>query len=164
MDVLANHDEDLKQMDIELCNLYFKAIYNLLDMDDQRNIDGFTRYLELLRTETNANCEFYENSKDQDDSLRDLFFDNLFYRIAYVYRNSTLYSSAVAFQFQNVLHHNPKLLKRLIHKQTIHLCSIGCGPASDVVALIKVLESACRRRGVSPDFRITVVDAIMASS
>lgn len=159
MDNIIELDKDLKQTDIDLCELYLKAVKQLLDMDDPKNTKGFKRYLELLRTEANANCEFYEDPDDKDNTMTTLFKENFYYRIAYVYRNSTLYSSAVAFHFENALEFNPTILEKLLEKRKIQICSLGCGSASDVVAVFKVLQSAAEKRGVNLDIRVTVVDA-----
>ncbi|GIY88826.1 hypothetical protein CEXT_715481 [Caerostris extrusa] len=43
-------------------------------------------------------------------------------------------------------------------KNVINICSLGCGPASDIVAIINVLESEARLKDITLDIRVTVVD------
>ncbi|KAG8187141.1 hypothetical protein JTE90_004884 [Oedothorax gibbosus] len=100
-------------------------------------------------------CQFKRTNIEEYDHLMDSMMDSLYYRIVYIYRNGLLLSSAVALHFSTVLSENPEVYRKLLQKKKIvRICSIGGGSASDVVAIVSVLEALAE----DLDIRVTILD------
>lgn len=61
-------------------------------------------------------------------------------RSAYVFQYGTLFTSAVAFHFVQILMQNPFILKMLLDQDTLVICCLGGGPATELLAIVKVIE------------------------
>ncbi|GIY09704.1 uncharacterized protein CDAR_266811 [Caerostris darwini] len=134
---------------LELCELYHQAIRKLIGYD---HIKYVKRYFYHLKSVTNRWCLFNE-----DCSLfNPLRCNTLYYRIAYIYRNSTCLSSAVAHYFGIFLSQHTNIVKKLLQNKEIRICSVGGGSTSDVVGLIKVLESVFN---VTGNVHVSIIDA-----
>ncbi|GBM15324.1 hypothetical protein AVEN_210951-1 [Araneus ventricosus] len=155
-DDLIEEDESVSsQRDIEFCELYFKVIDKQLSRGDyEENIQQAEHHFAEIRSRANKWCRFKKkNDLEQVNLLKHSFY----YRMLCIYCNATCISSAVAYHFGNFLNQNSKLLKKLLKKNVLRICSIGGGLPSDVVAFIKVVESSIYIKE-DVHIHITVVD------
>ncbi|GIY09696.1 hypothetical protein CDAR_266771 [Caerostris darwini] len=144
------HSEQPKciAVSLELCELYYQAIGKLIGY---RHIKYIRRYLYHLRSVANNWCQF----KKDCYIVRQLRCNTLYYRIAYIYRNSTCLSSVVAHYFGIVLSQHTNIVTKLSQNEEIRICSFGGGSTSDVVGLIKVLESVFN---VTENIHVSIID------
>ncbi|GIY32464.1 hypothetical protein CDAR_554161 [Caerostris darwini] len=119
---------------LELCELYYQAVRKLIGYG---HIKYLKRYFYHLSSVTNSWCQF----KKDCSLFNQLRCNTLYYRIAYIYKNSTCLSSAVAHYFGIVLSQHTNIVTELLQRDEIRICSFGRGSTSDIVGLIKVLES-----------------------
>ncbi|GBN26414.1 hypothetical protein AVEN_96944-1 [Araneus ventricosus] len=152
-EICANND------DTEFCSFYYKAIKRLLDIDNRTNVSLLHRYVKIFSEYYEFWCQVKQNLKDCDNTIINLLKDSLYYRFVYVYRHATLLSSAVAFHFRNVYKQSPKNIERLITKKKVKICSFGGCSASDIVAIVTVLESIALKNGIDLDFRVTIIES-----
>ncbi|GFY53656.1 uncharacterized protein TNIN_442991 [Trichonephila inaurata madagascariensis] len=118
----------------ELCGLFIEALKNLIgEKEFHLNVAQVLHDFDLLRTVMDPWCHFNDT---YDKDLK----DTLCYRIAYIYRNSTCISSAVAQHFLKTMNQHSNIMKRLLQKKELRIVSIGNGAPSDVIGIIKVLE------------------------
>ncbi|GIY09702.1 uncharacterized protein CDAR_266801 [Caerostris darwini] len=145
------HSEQPKYiaMSLELCELYHQAVCELIGYGC---INYIRQYLYHLRSVANRWCQFKKDSYISSQ----LKCNTLYYRIAYIYRNSTCLSSAVAHYFGIVLSQHTNIVKKLLQNKEIRICSVGGGSTSDVVGLIKVLESIFN---VTGNVHVSIIDA-----
>ncbi|GBM15319.1 hypothetical protein AVEN_210947-1 [Araneus ventricosus] len=143
-------------MDLKLCEFYFETISKLIGKENRReNLKQIRLYLNRFPSSPDSS-NF--SSKTRKGKERRLLRETLCYRIAYIYRNSLCISSAVVHHFENVLNQNANHIRQLWQKNCIlRICSLGGGSPSDVVAIVKVLESNLAAR-VSGDMQVTIVD------
>ncbi|GFT52379.1 uncharacterized protein NPIL_538101 [Nephila pilipes] len=128
----------LIKLDLEICDLYFKAIGKILSEEDSENdINNMKCFLNLISPSANSKSRKRQISKKSIQILK----QTLFYRISYIYWNSTCFSSSVARHFRKFLVEHSNVLKELLSKKKIRICSLGGGCVSDVIAIVKVLES-----------------------
>ncbi|GBM70555.1 hypothetical protein AVEN_196260-1 [Araneus ventricosus] len=144
--------------DADFCSFYYKAVKRLLDIDNKANVSYLYRYDKILIKYYDIFCHVKSDLEDQDDSIINLLKGSLYYRLIYFYRNATLFSSAVAFHFQNIYTQDPNVMKRLIKKKIVKICSIGGCSAPGIVAIITVLKSIALKNDIELDFRVTVID------
>ncbi|GFT52385.1 uncharacterized protein NPIL_538131 [Nephila pilipes] len=125
---------DSGNISLELCILLFEAIRNLIGKKDfYNNVQHMRHYFNLLQPVMDSWCQF-------NDSYYKELKDTLYYRIAYIYRNSTCISSAVAQYFLKAMSRHSNILEELLQMKELKICSISEGSPSDVIAIIKVLE------------------------
>ncbi|GFY47900.1 uncharacterized protein TNIN_117391 [Trichonephila inaurata madagascariensis] len=151
-------DKSSRKYDITFCLFYYKAIKKLLDFSDENYFSCLNRYFKVFQKYFNEKCKENYKVTGDNSTLVKLLKDSLFYRATYIYKNSAFLSSAVAFHFRNTLKENSNYLRRFSKRKLIKICSLGGGPTSDIVAIVTVLESIARKKGVMLDFRITVID------
>ncbi|CAL1270145.1 unnamed protein product [Larinioides sclopetarius] len=159
--MLGNIFQNSSVHDSEFHTLYFKAGRKLLEFEDKSNAEYLNRYYKIFRNYFNVFFIIHLNPDhpDHDSDTVKLLKESLYYRIIYVLKNSPILSSAVAFHFQNVLKEDFSYTKRIIKKEIIKICSVGGGAASDVVAVVKILDSLANAMDKQLDFRITVLDS-----
>ncbi|PRD22562.1 UNVERIFIED_CONTAM: hypothetical protein NCL1_48804 [Trichonephila clavipes] len=147
------------KMDLEICELYHKAIEVLLCEEEYENsIKDIRRFLLLfIHLQKSLNKKQKSSKKVVPNKQLCELKQILFYRILYIYWNSTCFSSAVALHFRKFLVGNPLVLKELKSKKIIRICSLGGGCLSDVIAMVKVLESR-ENAEKRMDIRVSVVD------
>ncbi|GBM70551.1 hypothetical protein AVEN_196257-1 [Araneus ventricosus] len=145
--------------DKEFCSFYYKAIKRLLDIDDEANVFRLHRYFKIFSQYYDFWGQVKPYLEDHDDTIINLLEDSLYYRLAYVYRNATILSSAVAFHFRNIYKKSPMNIENLIKKKLVKICSLGGCSASDVVAIVKVLDSIALKKGIELDFRVTIIES-----
>ncbi|GBN90873.1 hypothetical protein AVEN_114638-1 [Araneus ventricosus] len=153
---LVDEDESVSiWRDTEFCELYFKVIDKQLARGDyEENIKQAEHHFAEIRSRSDRWCRFKkENDLEQINLLKQSFY----YRMMCIYFNATCISSAVAYYFGNFLNQNLKSLKGLLNKNVLRICSIGGGMPSDVVALIKVLESSIYIKD-DVQIHVTVID------
>ncbi|GIX84310.1 hypothetical protein CEXT_767841 [Caerostris extrusa] len=119
---------------LELCELYYQAVRKLIGYG---HIKYVKRYFYHLRSVANNWCQF----KKDCYIFSELKCNTLYYRIAYIYKNSTCLSSAVAHYFGIVLSQHTNIVTELLQRDEIRISSFGSGSTSDIVGLLKVLES-----------------------
>ncbi|KAF8774842.1 hypothetical protein HNY73_017353 [Argiope bruennichi] len=126
-------------MDLEFCEFYFKAIKKLVGNDGDRNcgFKSFRKSFQMLPI-TKQRCQF-KSAKNTE--IVDSLDDTLYNRIAWIYQNSTCLSSAIAYHFRKATMENSKVVNKLLKKKELRICSVSTGSPSDIVALVKVLES-----------------------
>ncbi|GBO43414.1 hypothetical protein AVEN_52733-1 [Araneus ventricosus] len=146
--------------DNEFCTIFFEAAKKLFDSEKECNAEGLNRYYGDFHKCFNIYFGIRVNpgNPDYDSKTVKVLKDSLYYRIIYVLRNSPILSSAVAFHFQNVLKEDFSYLRKLIKKEKIKICSIGGGAVSDVVAVVKILDSLANKMDKRLDFEITIID------
>lgn len=128
--------------DVELCNVFHRAVVELLGLQDVENAVWLRSYLADFDNFADDWCQFTRTNIEKYDNFVDSLENSLYYRIVYIYRNGLLLSSAVSLHFSTVLTENPNFAQRLLQKnKTLRVCSIGGGSASDVVAIVSVLET-----------------------
>ncbi|GIY31754.1 uncharacterized protein CDAR_210761 [Caerostris darwini] len=147
--------------DLKYYSLYFDAIKKLLNFDIALNMMYLKHYFKIV-----FDCFKFSNGgiiRNLDDVDLDLDLnlvkDNLYFRITCILKNGPIISSAVGFQLRNSLNKSPKYLQTMLKKKLLKICCLGGGSASDVVAIVTVLESMAKQKGIQLDFRITVVDS-----
>ncbi|XP_055949134.1 uncharacterized protein LOC129983623 [Argiope bruennichi] len=147
--------------DVEFFSIYFEAGRKLLDFTERPNAEYLNRYYEIFKESFNIYFGTYVNSDHPyfDGETVKLLKESLYYKIVYVLRNSPILSSAVAFHFQNALKENFSYLRKLMKKEKIKICSVGGGAASDVVAVVKILDSLAVKMDKKLDFRVTIIDS-----
>ncbi|GFT52377.1 uncharacterized protein NPIL_538091 [Nephila pilipes] len=128
-------NDRIAAINLELCQLFIKAIGNLIG--GVKNFGYVRRYFDILRSVMDSWCEIKFSSNNE-------FKDSLYYRIAYIYRNSSCISNAVAEYFLIIMNQHPIVLEELLQKKELRICSIGEGSPLDVIAIIKVLENAAK--------------------
>ncbi|CAL1270141.1 unnamed protein product [Larinioides sclopetarius] len=151
----VNNDND----DKEFCSFYYKAIKRLLDIDNRANVSYLHRYFKIFNEYYDFWCQVKLDLKDHDRTIINLLHDTLYYRLVYVYRNATILSSAIAFHFRNIYKQSPMNIKRLMKKKIVKVCSLGGCSASDIVAIVTVLESIASKNGMELDFRVTIIES-----
>ncbi|XP_055950952.1 uncharacterized protein LOC129985053 [Argiope bruennichi] len=126
-------------MDLEFCEFYFKAIKKLVGNDGDRNcgFKSFRKSFQMLPI-TKQRCQF-KSAKNTE--IVDSLDDTLYNRIAWIYQKSTCLSSAIAYHFRKATMENSKIVNELLKKNELRICSVSTGSPSDIVALVKVLES-----------------------
>ncbi|GFY14633.1 uncharacterized protein TNCV_4828361 [Trichonephila clavipes] len=148
------------KMDLEICELYYKVIEELLSKGDyENNIKIIRRFLLLFSHSNNFQSEKQNSFKKTivpKKQLRELK-QTFFYRILYIYWNGVCFSSAVACHFRTFLACSPGVLKEPKSKKNIRICSLGGGCLPDVIAMVKVLESMADANEYI-DIRVSVVD------
>ncbi|CAL1270140.1 unnamed protein product [Larinioides sclopetarius] len=145
--------------DKDFCLFYYKAIKRLLDIDNEANALYLRRYFKIFNEYYDFWGQLKPNLEDQDETIINLLKDSLFYGLAFVYKNATLLSSAVAFHFRNINKISPMNIEKLITKKLVKICSLGGNSASDIVAIIKVLESIALKNNIELDFRVTIIES-----
>ncbi|GIY32463.1 uncharacterized protein CDAR_554151 [Caerostris darwini] len=137
IEINASHELHLCKciaVSLELCELYHQAIRELIGYHHMKDVK---RYFYNLKSVTNRWCQF----KEDCSLFNKLRCNTHYYTIAYIYRNSTCLSSAVAHYFGIFLSQHTNIVTELLQRDEIRICSVGGGSTSDVVGLIKVLES-----------------------
>ncbi|GFT69582.1 uncharacterized protein NPIL_695341 [Nephila pilipes] len=156
----ADNDQSFHKDDIKYFSFYYRAIRRLLDIDNISNASYLYRYFKIFDEYFSDFCGLKPRDQhDGDFTMINLLKDCLYYRVVYIAKNSTFFSSAVAFHLRNALKDTPVYLRMLFQKQTLKICSLGGGPTSDIVAIVTVLESIAEKEGILLDFRITVIDS-----
>ncbi|GFY61368.1 uncharacterized protein TNIN_154251 [Trichonephila inaurata madagascariensis] len=153
-----NVDKSSRKYDVTFCLFYYKTIKKLLDLSDELYVAYLNDYFKVFQEYFNEKCKENYKVPGDNSALVKKQKDSLYYRATYIYKNSAFLSSAVAFHFRNTLKENPNSLRRFSKRELIKICSLGGGPTSDIVAIVTVLESIARKKGVMLDFRITVID------
>ncbi|GFQ95369.1 uncharacterized protein TNCT_307761 [Trichonephila clavata] len=134
---LENKEPNSNSISLELCMFYFEAIRKLIGENDfYYNAKCLRRYFYHIRSEVDSWCRFEISGSEFFETK-----DTLYYRIAYLYRNSTCISSAVAHHFAKAISQHFIVLKEIFfEKKELRICSISCGSPLDVIAIIKVLK------------------------
>ncbi|XP_055950242.1 uncharacterized protein LOC129984388 [Argiope bruennichi] len=145
--------------DIKFCSFYNNAMNRLLDINDTANVSCLHRYFKILNEYYDFWCQVKLDLQGYDDAIIKLLRESLYYRWAFVYRNATLLSSAVAFHFRIAYKQSPKNIKRLMKKKLMKICSLGGCAASDIVAIVTDLESIALKSGIELDFRVTIIES-----
>lgn len=154
-----NVDNCSRKYDVKFCLFYYKVINKLLDASAELCFSNLDHHFDVFQKYFNEKCnKNYEIAGDDNSVLIKTLRNSLVYRVAYIYRNSTFLSSAVAFHFRNTIKENPNCLRRFSERKLIKICSLGGGPTSDIVAIVTVLECIACKKGILLDFRITVID------
>ncbi|GIX94269.1 uncharacterized protein CEXT_344972 [Caerostris extrusa] len=128
IEINASHEMHLCKciaVSLELCELYHQAIRELIGYHP---IEYVKRYFNNLKSVTNRWCQF----KEDCSLFNKLRCNTHYYRIAYIYRNSTCLSSAVAHYFGIFLSQHTNIVTELLHRDEIRICSVGGGSTSDV--------------------------------
>ncbi|GFQ80145.1 uncharacterized protein TNCT_372881 [Trichonephila clavata] len=160
----ANNGQSIHNYEAKFIIFYYQAIRKLIDIEDRINASYLSRYFNIFEKYLNHFCRkkhsanFKENIDDDISTMVNLLKDSLYYRVAYVYKCSAFLSSAVAFHFENSLKMVSGCLQRLLKKKSLKICSLGGGPASDIVAIVTILESLAEKEGILLDIRVTVID------
>ncbi|GFY47753.1 uncharacterized protein TNIN_103761 [Trichonephila inaurata madagascariensis] len=159
----ANNEQSINNYDDKFISFYYEAIRKLIDIEDRTIASYLKRYFKIFDKYSKRLCKenlaiVKEDFDDDYSTVVNLLKDSLYYRIAYVYRCSAFLSSAVAFHFENSLKIIPDYFQRLLKKKSLKICSLGGGPASDIVAIVTVLESLAEKVGILLDFRVTIID------
>ncbi|GIX94271.1 uncharacterized protein CEXT_344971 [Caerostris extrusa] len=153
IEINASHEMHLCKciaVSLELCELYHQAIRELIGYHP---IEYVKRYFNNLKSVTNRWCQF----KEDCSLFNKLRCNTHYYRIAYIYRNSTCLSSAVAHYFGIFLSQHTNIVTELLHRDEIRICSVGGGSTSDVVSFIKVLESVFNVKELN--VHVSIIDA-----
>ncbi|GBM70552.1 hypothetical protein AVEN_196258-1 [Araneus ventricosus] len=145
--------------DKEFCLFYYEALKRLLDIDNRTNVSYLHRYFKIFNEYYDFWCQVKSDLEDCDNTIINLLYDSLYFRFSYVYRNATILSSAVAFHFRNICKKSPTNIKRLMTKKLVKICSLGGCSASDIVAVVSVLESIALKNGIELDFRLTIIES-----
>ncbi|GFT78697.1 uncharacterized protein TNCV_1994311 [Trichonephila clavipes] len=136
---LENEEPNSNGISLELCMFYFEAIRKLIGKKGYyKNTKCLQHYFYLIRSEIDAWCKFHNSDSEFFETK-----DTHYYRTAYLYRNSTCISSAVAHHFLKAISQHFIVLKELFFKKKeLRICSISGGSPLDVIAIIKVLKFA----------------------
>ncbi|GFY14640.1 uncharacterized protein TNCV_4828431 [Trichonephila clavipes] len=135
----------------ELCQLFIEALKNLIgEKKFHVNVAQVQQDFDLLRTVMDPWCHFNDT---YDNDLK----DTLCYRIAYIYRNSTCISGAVAQHFLKTMNQHSNIMKRLPQKKELRIVSIGNGDPSDVIGIIKVLEHIAANFQGDLDVHVSII-------
>ncbi|CAL1270142.1 unnamed protein product [Larinioides sclopetarius] len=151
------NDKCITNYDADFCSFYYETVKRLLDIDNVANVSYLYRYAKILSKYYDIYCNV-KSDEDPNDVIIKLLKDSLYYRLIYVYKNATLLSSAVAFHFCNIYKKDPFIIKRLIKKKLLKICSFGGSSVPDIVAIITVLKSVGLKYGIELDFRVTIID------
>ncbi|KAF8773518.1 hypothetical protein HNY73_016175 [Argiope bruennichi] len=102
-----------------------------------------------------------EVSETNEDSLERYLVQKRQYALIKksAYFSSLRSNNAVAFHFRNIYKQSPKNIKRLVKKRLVKICSLGGGSASDIVAIVTVLESIALESDIELDFRVTIIES-----
>ncbi|KAF8774019.1 25S rRNA like protein [Argiope bruennichi] len=144
----------LKHFDCDLQKFYCNVLAKELNVQNRRNSLKIRRALKEV-------VEAYkkEYGKDSSPSIR---FDSPAKRCAYVLKHSPCFTSAVAGHFLQLIRSNSPLLHKCLIAGELNLCCLGGGPASDAVAVSKIISALHRplwhQTKQSLKFKITVVD------
>ncbi|CAL1274719.1 unnamed protein product [Larinioides sclopetarius] len=144
----------LKHFDSDLQKFYCNVLAKELDVRNRRNTLKIRRALKEV-------VEAYkkEYGKDSSPSIR---FNSPARRCAYVLKHSPCFTSAVAKHFLKLLRSNSLLLQRCLVGGELNLCCLGGGPASDAVAISKVISALhlpfWLQTKKTLKFKITIVD------
>ncbi|GFX62704.1 uncharacterized protein TNCV_4868641 [Trichonephila clavipes] len=135
----ANNGQSVNNYDDKFISFYYEAIRKLIDIEDGTIASYLKRYFKIFDKYFKRLCKenlviVKEDFDDEDSRVVNLLKDSLYYRIAYVYRC------------------------KATKKKSLKICSLGGGPASDIIAIITVLESLAEKEGILLDFRVTIID------
>ncbi|KFM79931.1 hypothetical protein X975_19926, partial [Stegodyphus mimosarum] len=143
----------LKTFDEDLQEFYYAVINRELDVTSSGNGLKMKRALtEIVR------AYIKETTKNGASKIS---FDSSAKRCAYVMKHSPCFTAAVAKHLLNLLISNPHRLQKCVLQQRLNVCCIGGGPASDVVAVSKIVTSVyhCLSRNRKKlNFTVTVID------
>ncbi|GFT52381.1 uncharacterized protein NPIL_538111 [Nephila pilipes] len=152
----------LIKLDLEVCEFYFKAIDTFLREGDRehdiKNIRHCLHHISCLSDSIRQNHQTSNeimSNRELDEELNKLQL-NFYYKILYIYWNSTCFSSAVARHFRTFLDEQSCVLKEFKSKKSIRICSLGSGSLSDVIAMVKVLKSKLNDKNMN--IHISVID------
>ncbi|XP_035229683.1 uncharacterized protein LOC118201651 [Stegodyphus dumicola] len=143
----------LKTFDKDLQEFYYAVINRELDVTSSGNGLKMKRALREIVT-----AYIKETTKNGASKI---CFDSSAKRCAYVMKHSPCFTAAVARHLLNLLISNPHTLQKCVLQQRLNVCCIGGGPASDVVAVSKVVTSVyhCLSRNRKKlNFTVTVID------
>ncbi|CAL1270144.1 unnamed protein product [Larinioides sclopetarius] len=151
-------EECIATIDADFCSFYYKAVKKLLDIDSKANVSYLYRYARIFNKYYDIFGQVRTDLEEKDNAIIKLLESSLYYRLIYFYRNGTLFSSAAAFHLQNVYKKEPNVIKGLINKKIVKICSIGGCSTPGIVAIITVLKSIAREIDIELDFRVTIID------
>ncbi|GBN36020.1 hypothetical protein AVEN_139628-1, partial [Araneus ventricosus] len=127
------------EMDVEFCEFYFKAIRKLVENGDHEN--GDLKPLRKFFRRLSVNNKLCQCKSAKSSKIVDSLEDALYNRIAWIYQNDTCLCSATAYHFRKATIESSKIMNKLLKKKELRICSVNRSSPSDVVALVKVLES-----------------------
>lgn len=104
------------------------------------------KILTLSRKKISLGRKLFNDALKFVDSLtnpptEELCFDNPLHRAVYLFNCTPCYTSAAAHHFLDIVKSNHLIFKNLIDSKNVKICCLGGGPATEALAIIKVLTS-----------------------
>ncbi|GFS71759.1 uncharacterized protein NPIL_267541 [Nephila pilipes] len=144
----------LRHFDCDLQNFYHDVIRKELKIRSKRSAQKIKVALKEV-----VDAYKMEYGIEHSHSIR---FDSPAKRCAYVLKHSPCFTSAVAKHFLRMFRSNPQLLDKCLHIGQLNLCCLGGGPASDAVAITKIISalhhSIWKQTHRTLKFYVTIVD------
>lgn len=124
--LLINFDRDLQ-------TFYNEVLNKELNLSDQVNVLQIKQALkEIVNAYKKETVDAFSSS---------ILFDSSAKRCAYVMKHCPCFTSAVARHFFCLLRLNSCILLDAMQQRQINVCCLGGGPATDAVAVIKILNA-----------------------
>ncbi|GFW50606.1 transposable element Tc3 transposase [Trichonephila clavipes] len=144
----------LKHFDVDLQKLYHDVIQKELKFQSKKSVQKFKVALKEV-----VDAYRMEYGVEHSNSIR---FDSPAKRCAYVLKHSPCFTSAVAKHFFRMIRANQQILHKCLHSGQLNLCCLGGGPASDAVAISKIISgvyhSTWNKTHRTLKFQVTIVD------
>ncbi|XP_054714733.1 uncharacterized protein LOC129224320 [Uloborus diversus] len=132
--------------------IWLKPPENLLDNFDVELQDFYREVLSKEVSVTNRNniCKIKAAlkevvsayTKETVDALSSrIKFDSAAKRFAYIFKHCPCFTSAVARHFKQILDNDQTILWNSLQRRKLNICCLGGGPASDAVAICRVVNS-----------------------
>ncbi|GFY62161.1 uncharacterized protein TNIN_448911 [Trichonephila inaurata madagascariensis] len=144
----------LKNFDVDLQKLYHDVIQKELKFQSKKSVHKIKVALKEV-----VDAYRMEYGVEHSNSIR---FDSPAKRCAYVLKHSPCFTSAVAKHFFRMIRANQQILHKCLHSGQLNLCCLGGGPASDAVAISKIISGVYHSTWIKTHrtlkFQVTIVD------
>lgn len=152
MEFSVRKSKIMEDLDLKFLKFYHQVIEDDIKLQSSsKSKDSLKRVKDWFRKE------------NIDSNVLDIDFDSSAMRCAYIYHYGPCFTSIVACHFLKLLEaSNSFLFQRISLRETFTICCLGGGPATEVVAIVEVLEKevirCCPRRVKSLVIDVVIVD------